>query len=157
MTYLPCDLLTKVDIASMAHSLEVRSPFLDHKVVEAAVAMPLSLKMRRLNGKHVLKKAFADLLPRPIITRSKMGFGVPISRWFRTELAPFISHILLDSRSLSRGYFRPDAVKALIEEHTSGVFDHGYRLWALLMLELWHRTFIDETRDGPLEGLEAAL
>ncbi len=157
MTYLPCDLLTKVDIASMAHSLEVRSPFLDHKVVETAVAMPLSLKMRRLKGKYVLKKAFADLLPRPIMTRPKMGFGVPISRWFRTELAPFVSHILLDPKALSRGYFRAEAVKTLIDEHTGGVFDHGYRLWALVMLELWHRTFIDERREGPLEALEGAL
>jgi len=157
MTYLPCDLLTKVDIASMAHSLEVRSPFLDHKVVEMAVGMPASLKMRRLSGKYVLKKAFADLLPGEIMTRPKMGFGVPIARWFRGELADFIRHVLLEDGALSRGYFRPEAVRCLINEHVEGVFDHGYRLWALLMLELWHRTFIDERRDGPLEGLESLL
>ena len=157
MTYLPCDLLTKVDIASMAHSLEVRSPFLDHKVVEMAAGMPASLKMRRLCGKHVLKRAFADLLPPEIINRPKMGFGVPIARWFRNELAGFVRHVLMDDAALSRGYFRPDAVRTLIDEHVNGVFDHGYRLWALLMLELWHRTFIDERRDGPLEGLEDLL
>jgi asparagine synthase (glutamine-hydrolysing) len=157
MTYLPCDLLTKVDIASMAHSLEVRTPFLDHEVIELAAAMPAWLKLRRLNGKYILKKAFADLLPRDIITRPKMGFGVPISRWFRTELAGFVRRILLDDATLERGYFRPAALRQLLDEHTEGVFDHGYRIWALLMLELWHRTFIDEVRTGPLEGLEALL
>lgn len=157
MTYLPCDLLTKVDIASMAHSLEVRSPFLDHTVVETAVAMPIGLKMRRLSGKHILKRAFADLLPREIITRPKMGFGVPISRWFHTDLAGFLRNLLLDKVTLSRGYFRPDAVGALIDEHTHGVFDHGYRLWALVMLELWHRTFIDASGDAALGGLEDIL
>ncbi len=86
-----------------------------------------------------------------------MGFGVPIARWFRTELKGFIRHVLTDHVTLSRGYFRPQAVSALIDEHTEGVFDHGYRLWSLLMLELWHRTFIDECRDGPLEGLESLL
>jgi len=153
MTYLPCDLLTKVDIASMAHSLEVRSPFLDHKVIEMAVGMPIGLKMKGYSGKHVLKKAFADLLPADILTRRKMGFGVPISRWFMTDLSGFIRHILLDKNTLARGYFRPEAVSTLIDEHTNGVFDHGYRLWALLMLELWHRTYIDGPGDAPLSGL----
>jgi len=157
MTYLPCDLLTKVDIASMAHSLEVRAPFLDHKVVELAVGMPLSLKMRGLKGKYILKKAFGHLLPREILTRPKMGFGVPISRWFRTELSGFIRHILLDRETMARGYFRPEAVRALVDEHVSGVFDHGYRLWALLMLELWHRTYIDGPGDAPLDGLTDLL
>ncbi len=157
MTYLPCDLLTKVDIAAMAHSLEVRSPFLDHKVVEMAVGMPASLKMRAFSGKRVLKKAFADLLPRAILKRAKMGFGVPIDRWFRGELAGFLSNLLLSDTAVERGIFAPAAVKALIDEHTGGVFDHGYRLWTLVMLELWQRTFIDELRDGPLEGLEDLL
>ncbi len=156
-TYLPGDLLTKVDVASMAHSLEVRSPFLDHKVVEMAVGMPVGLKMRGFNGKYILKKAFADLLPEPILTRPKMGFGVPISRWFRTDLARFVRNVLLDDASLARGVFRPEAVRLLIDEHTSGVFDHGYRIWALLMLELWHRTFIDAAGDAPLAGLESLV
>jgi len=156
-TYLPCDLLTKVDVASMAHSLEVRSPFLDHRVVEAAVALPIELKMRRLSGKYLLKRAFADLVPREVITRPKMGFGVPISRWFRGELSSFLRHLLIDERSLSRGHFRPAAVRELIDEHTGGVFDHGYRLWSLVMLELWHRTFVDREPQGPLGGLEELL
>lgn len=156
-TYLPCDLLTKVDIASMAHSLEVRSPFLDHKVVEMAVGMPVRYKMRGIDGKYILKKAFADRLPREIIDRPKMGFGVPISRWFRTDLSGFIGRVLLDHKSLGRGYFRPESVKALLDEHTRGVFDHGYRIWALLMLELWHRTYIDENRDGPLGDLGSLM
>jgi len=157
MTYLPCDLLTKVDIASMAHSLEVRSPFLDHKVVEFAVAMPVGLKMRGLNGKYILKKAFADLLPAEILKRPKMGFGVPISRWFRTELAGFIRRILLDDRTVSRGIFRREAVDTLVGEHTNGIFDHGYRIWSLLMLELWFRTFVDAAGDSPLGGLSDLL
>ncbi len=157
MTYLPCDLLTKVDIASMAHSLEVRSPFLDHKVVEFAAAMPIGMKMRGFNGKYILKKAFADLLPPEIISRPKMGFGVPISRWFRTELAGFIRRVLLDKTTVDRGIFHREAVVSLIDEHTTGVFDHGYRLWSLLMLELWHRTFIDAPGDVPLDNLSELL
>jgi asparagine synthase (glutamine-hydrolysing) len=157
LTYLPCDLLTKVDIASMAHSLEVRAPFLDHKVVELAAGMPVSLKMRGLNGKYILKKAFAELLPREIITRPKMGFGVPISRWFRTELSGFIRHILFDDKTVSRGLFSRQAVESLVDEHTTGVFDHGYRIWSLLMLELWFRTYIDAPGDAPLKGLSDLL
>jgi asparagine synthase (glutamine-hydrolysing) len=157
MTYLPCDLLTKVDIASMAHSLEVRAPFLDHKVVELAVGMPVSLKMRGLKTKYILKKAFADMLPKEIVGRRKMGFGVPISRWFRTELAGFVRHLLLDEKTISRGYFSRDSVEALVNEHTQGVFDHGYRIWSLLMLELWHRTYVDAPGDAPLEGLTDLL
>ena len=155
MTYLPCDLLTKVDIASMAHSLEVRAPFLDYRVVEMAVGMPGPLKMPRFTGKYLLKKAFADLLPPEIVRRPKMGFGVPIANWFRGELAGFIRRILLDDVAVARGYFKREAVASLLDEHTQGVFDHGYRLWALLMLELWHRTYVDGPGDAPLSGLEA--
>lgn len=144
LTYLPCDLLTKVDIASMAHGLECRGPFLDHKVVELAVAAPASLKMRALRGKYILKRAFADLLPKAIRRRPKMGFGVPLDRWFRGELAEHLKEILLDRRSLNRGYFRPETVRRLLDDHLAARWDHSYRLWALLVFELWHRTFLDE-------------
>ena len=143
MTYLPNDILVKVDIASMAVSLETRSPFLDHHVVELAASIPTDLKLRRLTSKYILKRAFADLLPPDILRRGKMGFGVPIAEWFRDELSDQLRDVLLDRTALSRGYFREEVVRRLIDEHTAGRADHGYRLWALFMLELWHRKFID--------------
>ncbi|WP_165071279.1 asparagine synthase (glutamine-hydrolyzing) [Paludisphaera rhizosphaerae] len=145
LTYLPGDLLYKVDMASMAHSLECRGPFLDHRVVELAAAMPLDRKLRLRPGrsKVVLKRAFADLIPEPISTRRKMGFGVPVGRWFRDELHAELSAILLDPIALARGLFRPERIQALIDEHVSGRREHGHRLWALVMLELWMRNYLD--------------
>ena len=141
LTYLPGDLLVKVDMASMAHGLECRSPFLDHRVVELALTIPSRRKLRLRPGrsKVVLKRAFADLLPPEIARRPKMGFGVPIDRWFRGELLEELRAVLLDPSALARGLFRPEAVATLIEEHAQGRRDHAYRLWALLMLELWFR------------------
>ena len=122
LTYLPGDLLVKVDLASMAHSLECRGPFLDHRVVELALAMPIrrKLRLRRGRSKVVLKQAFADLLPPAIRHRPKMGFGVPIDRWFRDELKDELRAVLLDPVALARGLFRPEAVAALIDEHVAG-------------------------------------
>ena len=145
LTYLPGDLLVKVDLASMAHSLECRSPFLDHRVVELALAMPVDHKLRLRGGrsKVVLKAAFADSIPPSILTRPKMGFGVPLDRWFRGPLGVEVRSVLLDPRTLARDLFRPEAVRALIDDHLGGRRDHAYRLWALLMLELWFRRYID--------------
>ena len=143
VTYLPCDLMTKVDIASMAHSLECRQPFLDHRVVELAARMPIAEKFRRGHGKLILLEAFSDLLPRQIQRRKKMGFGVPLDHWFRGPLAGFLREVLTDPSTLGRGLFRPDTVRRLLEEHVSGQFDHSYRLWALLVLELWQREWVD--------------
>jgi asparagine synthase (glutamine-hydrolysing) len=148
-TYLPCDLLSKVDLASMANGLECRSPFLDHHVVELAVAMPISLKMRFLRGKHILKETFRDLLPAAIQKRPKMGFGVPLDSWFRGELASYLQDTLLDSRTLDRGYFRPDAVRQLVKDHLARRWDHSIRLWALLFFEMWHRMYLDEAQPLP--------
>jgi asparagine synthase (glutamine-hydrolysing) len=139
VTYLPCDLMTKVDIASMAHGLECRQPFLDHRVVELAVRMPRRHKYRAGRGKRILLEAFGDLLPKAIRRRGKMGFGVPLDAWFRGPLAEFARNVLLDSKTRSRGMFRPEAVAGLLEDHQTGRFDHSYRLWALLVLELWQR------------------
>ncbi len=141
LTYLPGDLLAKVDQASMAHSLECRGPFLDHRVVELALAMPISRKLRWRGGrsKVVLKKAFADLLPPEIRTRPKMGFGVPIDRWFRGELKDELRSVLLDPVCLNRGLFRAEAIERMLNEHIGGLRDHAYRLWGLLMLEMWFR------------------
>ncbi len=143
LTYLPCDILTKVDIASMAYGLEVRSPFLDHHVAELAARMPIDLKQRGKTGKVILTETFGDLLPKSIQSRSKMGFGVPIDHWFRGELQPLLRDSLLSGPAISRGYFNPDCVRRLVEEHTSGRWDHSYRLWSLLCFEHWCRTFLD--------------
>ena len=150
VTYLPGDLLIKVDLASMAHSLECRGPFLDHRVVELAVAMPLDRKIQLRSGrsKLVLRQAFSDLLPPPIKTRSKMGFGVPISRWLRGELKQELRDVLLDPVCLNRGLFRHETVRNLVGEHAAGSREHSHRLWALLMLELWFRRHIDSRSPG---------
>lgn len=143
VTYLPCDLMTKVDIASMAHGLECRQPFLDHRVVELAAGMPVGHKFRFGCGKRLLLHAFADLLPGPIRRRRKMGFGVPLDYWFRNELRAMARDVLLDARTLNRGYFRSEGVRRLLDDHQQGRFDHAARLWSLLVLELWHRQWVD--------------
>ena len=143
LTYLPGDLLTKVDTASMAHSLEVREPFLDHRLVELAAAMPIEYKLRRGRGKRILAETFRDLLPQSVLHRKKMGFGVPIGAWFRGELKELAHDVLLDTKAQERGYFRPPAVQRLLDEHQAGKVDHAHRLWALLVLELWHREWLD--------------
>lgn len=143
LTYLPCDILTKVDIASMAHSLECRSPFLDHHVAELAAAMPLNLKMHKGRGKQILTDTFSDLLPESIQTRKKMGFGVPLNHWFRNELKPLLFDVLMSQRALDRQIFDPAAVEQLISEHLNLQWDHSARLWSLLVLEMWFQTFLD--------------
>lgn len=138
-TYLPCDLMTKVDIASMAHSLEVRQPFLDHRVVEFAANLPVALKFRRGSGKRLLRQAFGNLLPKEIWNRRKMGFGVPIDHWFRNELREMTHDVLLASDARTGNYFRREVIEELVQQHESQQFDHAYRLWSLLVLELWLR------------------
>jgi asparagine synthase (glutamine-hydrolysing) len=144
-TYLPGDLLVKADIASMAHSLELRSPLLDHEVLELGLALPEKLKIRRLAGKIALKRAFADDLPPEVLRRGKSGFGVPLGRWFREDLRELAHDVLLDERSQSRGWFWSLTVRVLLEQHESGRIDVGHRLWCLLMLELWRRTHVEST------------
>jgi asparagine synthase (glutamine-hydrolysing) len=143
MTYLPNDLLVKVDIASMAVSLEARSPFLDHHVIEFAASLPENLKLRGLTTKYILKKTLKKLLPSENLNRAKMGFGVPVGHWFRGRMQPFLREHLLSDKSATRGIVRPDAVRRMVEQHTSGERDHAHQLWTLLMLELWFQRFID--------------
>jgi asparagine synthase (glutamine-hydrolysing) len=143
MTYLPNDLLVKVDIASMAVSLEARSPFLDHHVIEFAASLPEKMKLRGMTGKYLLKRMLKPLLPAEILGRRKMGFGVPIGHWLRGEMQGMMRETLLSDKAMARGLFNPQAVHALVEEHTSGQLDHSHRLWTLLMLELWFERFID--------------
>jgi asparagine synthase (glutamine-hydrolysing) len=139
LTYLPGDLLLKADIASMAHSLELRSPFLDHEVVELGLALPDRLKVRGREGKVALRRAFADVLPGEVAARGKTGFGVPLGRWFREDLRELARDLLVTDR----GWFRPETVTRLLDEHESGRADHGHRLWCLLMLELWVREHVE--------------
>ncbi len=143
MTYLPNDLLVKVDIATMATSLEARSPFLDHHVIEFAASLPEQYKLRGLTTKYLLKRMLKQLLPAENLDRRKMGFGVPIGHWFRGELQPFLRETLLTEASLSRGLFNPEVVKRLVELHTRGERDNSAQLWTLMMLELWFQRFID--------------
>ena len=142
-TYLQDDLLVKADRMAMAHSLETRAPFLDNHVLALSMAMPQSLKIRGRTQKWVLREAFADVLPPENANRIKRGFGMPVAVWLRGHMQAYVREILLDGRAASRGYFRPDAVATLINDHTSGTADHGQRIWALLVLELWHRQFVD--------------
>ncbi len=143
MTYLPNDLLVKVDIASMANSLEARSPFLDHKVIEFAASLPENLKMQRFETKSLLKKVAARLVPREVVYRRKMGFGVPIGNWFRGEMKGFVREILLSEKSLKRGIAKSEMIEKYVNEHTNGERDHTFQIWTLLMLELWFQRFID--------------
>jgi asparagine synthase (glutamine-hydrolysing) len=141
-SYLPYDLLVKVDITSMAKGLEARSPFLDHEVMEFAARLPVEIKFRRWRLKSLLKRAFADLLPPENVNRRKMGFGVPVGQWFRGPLRDPLRDALLSPRSLDRGFFRESEVRRLVNEHLERRADHSFQLWNLLMLELWHREFI---------------
>jgi asparagine synthase (glutamine-hydrolysing) len=143
MTYLPNDLLVKVDIATMANSVEARSPFLDHKVIEFAASLPENLKMRGFRTKSLLKKVAARLVPREVIYRRKMGFGVPVGRWFRSEMKEFVRVVLLSEKSLKRGIIKPEMVEKYVVEHIDGKRDHAFQIWTLLMLELWFQQFID--------------
>jgi asparagine synthase (glutamine-hydrolysing) len=146
VTYLPCDLMTKVDIASMAHGLEVRCPMLDYRLVEFAMSLPSALKLRHFRGKAILKDAFGESLPPAIWRRPKMGFGVPIARWFRGELRPMIYELLLAPDARVNSFFNTSALQRLVVEHDSGKQNHGYRLWSLLMLEAWMRTWQGKSR-----------
>ncbi|HUQ32939.1 MAG TPA: asparagine synthase (glutamine-hydrolyzing) [Pyrinomonadaceae bacterium] len=143
MTYLPNDLLVKVDIASMAVSLEARSPFLDHHVIEFAASLPEKFKLRGLTTKYLLKRVLKKLVPVENLNRPKMGFGVPIGHWFRNEMKNFLSETLFSERAAKRGFFKAEEVKRMFEQHTRGERDYAHQLWTLLMLELWFQRFID--------------
>ena len=147
MTYLPEDLMTKMDVATMANSLETRSPFLEHRVVEYAAKIPANLKLTRsLSSKYVLKETFRDMLPSEIVRRGKMGFGVPIGRWFRHELRDYVKEILLSKKFYNRRIFTKESINNLVSEHMECKTEHGERLWALLNMELWFRLFIDREK-----------
>jgi asparagine synthase (glutamine-hydrolysing) len=144
-TYLPEDVLTKVDRMSMAHSIESRVPLLDHPLVEFALRLPLGLKLRDGRRKHLLKRVASRVVPDAILSRKKQGFGVPLGLWFRGKLRGAFEDILLSPRARQRGYFDGREVQRLLDEHLAGKRDHELRLWQLFMFELWHRAYLDGT------------
>jgi len=143
-TYLPGDILTKVDRMSMAASLEARVPLLDQKLVEFVCRrVPASMKMKGLSTKHIFKQAVRDLVPPEILNRPKQGFGVPIDQWINQQLRGRVRETLTEPRATQRGYLEPQYLNVLLNEHERGRRNHATQLWALFMLELWHRRFID--------------
>jgi asparagine synthase (glutamine-hydrolysing) len=143
-TYLPEDVLVKVDRMSMAHSIESRVPLLDNEVVAFASSLPSRYKLKNGRRKHILKELAATLLPRDLVDRKKQGFSVPLGVWFRGGMRELFADTLLSSRSLSRGYFQAPFVRRLVEEHVSGRRDHSWRLWQLVIFERWHATYLDQ-------------
>lgn len=142
-TYLPYDLLTKVDVASMAHSLEVRVPFLDHEFVEFAARIPPGLKIRGNTTKYILKQAMAGIVPPNVLQKRKQGFAVPLARWFRRELKDFSFDVLTSRTFKGRGWFANEAVEKMLARHQEGTADYSAIIWSLIFLETWSNRFLD--------------
>lgn len=141
--YLPDDLLVKMDIASMAHALEARSPFLDQEVMEFSLTVPVAHKLAGFTKKYLLRRAFREILPKPVLWKRKTGFAAPINIWFNRELASVTEELLTSPRHRSRGLTEPAAITRLLEQHRSRSANHAPKLWSLLWLELWFRTYVD--------------
>jgi asparagine synthase (glutamine-hydrolysing) len=143
-SWLPDDLLIKADKMTMAASVELRVPFLDHKLIEFCMTLPDELRLNGDVGKYLLKRVALKWLPESIIYRKKQGFPVPTSLWFREKLYDRVAEVLLDPRTLNRGYFRPEYVRSILQKHRAGRGDYSRRLLTLVILETWHRTFVDD-------------
>ena len=141
--YLPEVLSVKMDIATMSNTLETVSPFLDHKFIELMASFPPNLKLKKNTTKYILKKKVGGFIPKEIIYRKKVGFGVPIGKWFKGELKDYLSSYLLSNRFNKRGFFNSLEIRKMVQEHTSGKMLHTSRLWSLLVFELWYRVFIE--------------
>jgi asparagine synthase (glutamine-hydrolysing) len=148
-TYLPGDLLTKMDIASMAYSLEARSPLLDHEFMQYAASLPSELKLRGRERKVGLRAAFRGWVPDEILDGRKQGFEVPVAEWFRGDLRDYARDVLLDPGAIGRGHFRESYVREILDRHASGAADNSRGIWTLLMYELWHREFVDAAAPVP--------
>jgi asparagine synthase (glutamine-hydrolysing) len=140
--YLPGDLLVKADIATMANSLELRSPMLDVNVVEWGLSLPRKYKIKGFETKHILKDIARSLVPASIIDRPKMGFGIPRAEWLRTGMKEIMFDTLTDSSTKQRGWFNFAGVKKVIDAHLTGA-DKDNLIWPMLILELWARTWLD--------------
>lgn len=140
--YMAEDILTKVDRAAMAVSLETRAPFLDPRIAQFAACLPLEYKLKGSNGKYVLKKAVEDLLPQTILNRPKKGFGIPIAEWLKGRLNSLMHDLLSPERLRAQGLFEPEYVQTLIAEHETGRASHHKQLWTLLVFQLWHENFL---------------
>jgi len=145
-TYLIGDINTKVDRASMAHSLEVREPLMDHELVEWLATLPSHLKMRSGESKYLLKKSMEPLLPADVLYRPKMGFAVPLARWFRGPLRQRVRDSLLKGRIADSGWFNQDKIRQIVEQHESGASDHSTPIWTLLMYDAFIRCVLDDTQ-----------
>jgi asparagine synthase (glutamine-hydrolysing) len=156
-TYLPEDVLTKVDRMSMAHSIESRVPLLDNEVIQFASTLRPDMKIRNGRRKHILKEVGATLLPREILDRRKQGFGVPLGIWFRGNLRDLFADTLLSSRSLARGYFQAPFVRRILDEHLTGRRDHTLRLWQLVVFERWHQAYVDGRAGKPFPHSSPAV
>jgi len=153
--YLPDDLLTKIDIATMAYSLEGRSPLLDHELMELAASLPAELKAAGTRRKIVLRSALRGWVPDAVLDAPKRGFELPVAQWFRGDLRDYSYEVLLDPAAIARGWCREPAVRGLLDEHSSGAHDHGRAIWALLMLELWYQAFAGPGSRGVPTGAAA--
>jgi asparagine synthase (glutamine-hydrolysing) len=142
-TYLPDTLCVKVDIASMTHALEARSPFLDHTLMEFAARIPIGLKLRGGQTKRILKRALRGVVPDAVLDRRKMGFNAPVDRWLKGELRDMANDLLRSERARSRGWFRPEFVASMLDEHDRGTRNWHVQIWNLMMLEAWSREFVD--------------
>ena len=157
-TYLPGDILTKVDRMSMASSLEARVPLLDHKLIEFVCSkIPAAMKMKGSTTKHILKRAVDDLVPHEILNRPKQGFGVPMKQWINHQLRDRVHATLTEPRAQQRGYVDSKYVNLLLDEHERGRRDHSAELWSLFMLELWHRSYSDYTSRVPTQSGDRSL
>ena len=140
--YLAEDILTKVDRASMAVSLETRAPFLDPRVAQFSASIPLKDKLNGNKGKYILKKAFEGMLPDSILYRPKKGFGIPTAQWLKERLNPLMHDMLAADRLRTQGIFNADFVQRLMKEHEAGTASHHKELWTLLVFQLWHDNFL---------------
>ncbi|MCX5742790.1 MAG: asparagine synthase-related protein, partial [Proteobacteria bacterium] len=140
--YLTEGIMAKVDIASMIHALEVRAPFLDHRIVELGARLPVELKQHRTKKRVLFKRAVAQHLPPAILNRKKRGFGIPVEAWLRTSLRPMLEDLVLGGLP-TRGIFARAPLETLVADHLAHRANHGHKLWNLMVLELWARRFLD--------------
>ena len=157
MTRMPDHLLPIVDRMAMAHSLEVRPPLIDHRVVQFAASIPAEMKLRGRDLKHILKVVAARYLPRELIERPKQGFGFPLGVWMRSELAPLLHNLFAESRFVQEGLFEAETMRLLLREHLDGRANHDFRLWILLNLEYWYRLYFDGASLEQLDELTERL